>query len=233
MKFAVVAFPGSSCDDYLYVLKEILKQEAASISHRDTSLQDAQCVILPGGSSYGDYLRPGALASLSPIMDKVREFAKEGGLVLGIGNGFQILLETGLLPGAMLPNSSLRFVCRQQTLKVENANTPFTGCYAQGQIIQMPIAHGQGNYYLDPASLKKLQENNQIVFRYTDEAGNATEEANPNGSVDNIAGIINQGGNVLGMMPHPERSCEAALGSTGGLGLFQSAIEFLAERVKA
>ncbi len=234
MKFAVVVFPGSNCDrDYLHVLGNVLRQEVTAVWHQDTSLGDAQCVILPGGFSYGDYLRTGALACFSPIMEAVRDFANGGGPVLGICNGFQILLEAGLLPGAMLRNRSLRFVCRRQLLRVENTNTPFTSLYEKGQVIQAPIAHGEGNYYLEPAELRQLEDNGRIVFRYADSQGQATDEANPNGSVNNIAGIANEAGNVLGMMPHPERSSEEVLGSTDGLAVFQSAIAYLAERGKA
>lgn len=233
MKFAVVVFPGSNCDqDCIHVLRNVLHQEVTAVWHQDTSLGDAQCVILPGGFSYGDYLRTGALACFSPIMEAVRDFANQGGLVLGICNGFQILLEAGLLPGAMLRNRSMRFVCKPQLLRVENNKTPFTHLYSEGQLIQVPIAHGEGNYFLDPEGLEQLRKNGQIVFRYADTAGNASSEANPNGSVDNIAGIINAAGNVLGMMPHPERSSEAALGSTDGLLLFQAAIAYLAKRGK-
>lgn len=228
MKFAVVVFPGSNCDrDYLHVLRNVLGQEATSVWHQETSLGDAQCVILPGGFSYGDYLRTGVLARFSPIMEAVRKFAQEGGPVLGICNGFQILLEAGMLPGAMLRNRSLRFICKPQLLRVENTNTPFTNLYEKGQLIQAPIAHGEGNYYLDPEALAKLEENGQVVFRYADNAGNVNEAGNPNGSLNNIAGIINEQGNVLGMMPHPERSSEAFLGSADGLAVFQSAIKAL------
>jgi phosphoribosylformylglycinamidine synthase I len=231
MKFAVVVFPGSNCDqDCIHVLRNVLHMEVTAVWHQDASLDDAQCVILPGGFSYGDYLRTGALASFSPIMEAVQEFANRGGLVLGICNGFQLLLEAGLLPGAMLRNRSLRFICKPQLLRVENNKTPFTHLYSEGQLIQVPIAHGEGNYFLDPEGLEQLRTNNQIVFRYADATGNVSSEANPNGSVDNIAGIINAAGNVLGMMPHPERCSEAVLGSTDGLLLFQAAIAYLAKR---
>lgn len=228
MKFAVVVFPGSGCEqDFLHVLRDVLGQEARAIWHEETSLGDAQCVILPGGFSYGNYLRTGILATFSPIMDAVVQFAQSGGLVLGICNGFQVLLEAGLLPGAMLQNRSLRFISRPQLLRVDNADTPFTSLYKKGQLIQMPIAHGEGNYYLDSRDLAKLKQNGQIVLRYADSDGNVNDSGNPNGSLDNIAGIINSQGNVLGMMPHPERSSEAVLGSTDGLALFQSAIKAL------
>lgn len=220
MKFTVVVFPGTSGHkDCLYVLRELLGQEAEALDYRER-LSDPGCVILPGGASFGDYLRPGALASSCSIMDSIGDHAKEGGLVLGIGNGFQILLEAGLLPGAILPNCSLRFIARPQVLRVENANTPFTNLYQEGQLLQIPIAHGAGNYFID--SEQELE--GQIIFRYADEAGNVNEVANPNGSVGNIAGITNRAGNVLGMMPHPERSCEEVLGSTDGLALFRAII---------
>jgi phosphoribosylformylglycinamidine synthase len=231
MKFAVVVFPGTSGEgDCIHVLKGLLGHEVTILSHKETSLGDAQCVILPGGASYGDYLRPGALAKSTPIMEPIRKFAQADGLVLGVGNGFQVLLEAGLLPGAMLPNQSLRFIARPQLLCVENTNIPFTKLYQKGQLINMPIAHGAGNYYLDPEGLLELEGNGQIVFRYADKTGEIGD--NPNGSVGNIAGITNPRGNVLGMMPHPERSTEEVLGSTDGLALFQGIVEVL-ERGKA
>ena len=225
-KFGVVVFPGSNCDhDAYYVLKEIFGQETSFLWHKDTSLRRTDVVILPGGFSYGDYLRCGALARFSPIMSEVVSFAKRGGVVIGICNGFQILSEAGLLPGVLLKNKSLRFVCQYVHLRVENANTRFTSRCAQGEILQIPIAHGEGNFFADLDTLKRIQDNNQIVFRYCSQTGAVTEDANPNGSLENIAGIVNLGGNVLGVMPHPERCSDEVLGHTDGKKIFQSVIE--------
>lgn len=217
MKFAIIQFPGSNCDvDAFHVLKNILKQEAFFIWHASTDLQGADCVILPGGFAHGDYLRTGAMAARSPIMKSVAAFADRGGLVLGICNGFQILCEAGLLPGALMRNKSLQFVCEQTGLTVERSDTIFTSHYRVGGKIRLPIAHMEGHYYIDDAGLRRLKKNRQIVFRYTQ---------NPNGSVSDIAGIINENGNVLGLMPHPERACEKILGNEEGLKLFQSLYE--------
>jgi phosphoribosylformylglycinamidine synthase I len=227
MKFGVVVFPGSNCDyDAYMVAKGVVHQEVEFLWHQDTSLHNCDCVILPGGFSYGDYLRTGAIAHFSPIMKKVMEFAQQGGLVAGICNGFQILLEAGLLPGAMLRNSSLRFICKFVRIRVENANTPFTRKCRTGQVLKIPIAHTDGNYFIPEEGLGQLKENDQIVFRYCDGKGDITPRANPNGSLYNIAGICNRTKNVLGMMPHPERASEIILGSEDGKYVFQSIVDF-------
>jgi phosphoribosylformylglycinamidine synthase subunit PurQ / glutaminase len=222
-KVGVLVFPGSNCDqDCYYVIHQLFRQEVAFIWHQETRLNGFQAIVLPGGFSYGDYLRCGAIARFSPIMKAVRQFAKDGGLVLGICNGFQILLEADLLPGAMLRNQSLKFVCRQVHLRVENGDTPYTRQYCPQQILKLPIAHGDGNYYVDAEILERMKQNHQIVFRYCQSDGRVDRESNPNGSVENIAGICNEQGNVLGMMPHPERASELALGSRDGRGIFDS-----------
>ncbi len=226
MNWGVIVFPGSNCDrDCAHVLAEELGQNVNLIWHGETSLGETDAVILPGGFSYGDYLRTGAIAQLSPIMRAVKDFARAGGLVLGICNGFQILLEAGLLPGAILPNAGLSFICEDVRVKVVNTETPFTQRYESGQVLRFPIAHADGNYHADPVTLAALQANAQIVFRYCREDGTVTPEANPNGSLDNIAGIRNAGGNVLGLMPHPERCAEAVLGNRDGRLLFCSMID--------
>jgi len=228
MKFGVVVFPGSNCDeDCFYVLKEVLKQEAVYLWHQETSLKDCDCVVLPGGFSYGDYLRAGAIARFSPIMRSIASFAKDAGLVLGICNGFQILLESGLLPGAMLRNRRLRFICRYVTLRVERSDTPFTNRFRTGQVVRLPIAHNEGNYAADRRTLKILRQHGQVLFRYCDADGQLTDEANPNGSTDHIAGVCNAAGNVMGLMPHPERSAEPQLGSMDGRLVFESVIEMM------
>jgi len=224
MKFGVVIFPGSNCDqDCVDVLKDVLHQPVATLWHQDISLKNVDAVVLPGGFSYGDYLRTGAIAKFSPIMKAVSAFAKDGGLVIGICNGFQILLEAGLLPGAMLRNTGLRFICRFVTLRVERADTPFTNRFQEGQVVRMPIAHNEGRYTLDERTLKTIRS--QTVFRYCDEEGRLVESANPNGSTDFIAGLTNEAGNVMGMMPHPERASEDLLGSSDGRLIFESMIE--------
>jgi phosphoribosylformylglycinamidine synthase subunit PurQ / glutaminase len=229
MNFGIVIFPGSNCDhDCYYSLKQIFQQEVEFIWHKSTSVDDFDCLILPGGFSYGDYLRCGAIARFSPVMPALVRFAQAGGLVLGICNGFQILLEVGLLPGAMLPNKTLKFICQDTYLQIENHHTPFTCLAEKGQVIKLPIAHGQGNYFISVAELRKLEERGQIVFRYSTRRGEITMEANPNGSLGNIAGICNPEGNVLGMMPHPERCAENILGNTDGRLLFNSIIEHAA-----
>ncbi|MGI9952237.1 phosphoribosylformylglycinamidine synthase subunit PurQ [Moorellaceae bacterium AZ2] len=231
MKFGVVVFPGSNCDrDVHYALGAVLRQPVDYLWHADTKFTGYDCLVLPGGFSYGDYLRPGAIARFAPIMPAVMDFARQGGLVLGICNGFQILLEAGLLPGAMLRNHCLQFRCQDTYLRVENNATPFTGRFAQGQVVRMPIAHNEGNYYADPETLRRLKERNQIVFRYCTPQGEITPEANPNGSVENIAGLINEEGNVLGLMPHPERCVEELLGGTDGRELFASLIDWWAKQ---
>lgn len=215
MKFAVIVFPGSNCDLDMYAaVKDILGVDAEYVQHYEKSLQGFDAVLLPGGFSYGDYLRTGAIARFSNIMDEVIRFAQEGKPVFGTCNGFQILTEAGLLPGALRRNDSLKFISKQQKLRVANTHTLFTTAYEQGEIITLPIAHGEGNYYCDKETLQQLRDNDQIVFTYAND--------NPNGSVENIAGIINKQGNVLGMMPHPERAVEELLGSDDGLKLFQS-----------
>jgi phosphoribosylformylglycinamidine synthase len=228
MKFGIVVFPGSNCDhDAYHASKQIMGQDAHFIWHKDSSLGGADVIILPGGFSYGDYLRTGAIARFSPVMKEVVRFAKTGGTVIGICNGFQILLEAGMLPGVMLRNSSLKFVCKFIQLKVENAATRFTSECEVGDVLRIPIAHGDGNYFASREIVESLQENGQIVFRYCSEAGDIDDESNPNGSLSNIAGIINKEGNVLGMMPHPERAVELSLGSADGKKIFQSMIESL------
>lgn len=223
MKFGVLIFPGSNCDyDTYYLLKFVLKVETVFLFHKEHSLQNCDVVILPGGFSYGDYLRTGAIAKFSPIMREVIEFANKGGIVIGICNGFQILCESGLLPGVLSKNDSLKFECYNQYLKVINNNTLFTRKYSKDEIITMPIAHGEGNFIIDEDGLKELYDNNQIVLKYCDESGNITREANPNGSVDNIAGICNKQGNVFGLMPHPERCGEPILVNTDGIKIFES-----------
>jgi phosphoribosylformylglycinamidine synthase len=227
MMFAVLVFPGSNCDhDVYHVAKHVLGEAARYVWHKDRDLRSADVVVLPGGFSYGDYLRTGAIARFSPIMEEVRKFAQRGGHVIGICNGFQILLEAGLLPGAMRRNDSLKYVCRDVHLKVDNALTPWTRKYAKGEVIRIPIGHGDGNYYIDSDGLKALQDNNQIVFRYTDREGmEGVSGSNPNGSLANIAGVCNPRGNVIGMMPHPERLAEGVLGGEDGRRLFESIVE--------
>ncbi|MCU0406951.1 MAG: phosphoribosylformylglycinamidine synthase subunit PurQ [Ignavibacteriaceae bacterium] len=224
-KFGVVVFPGSNCDhDTYYVLKKIFDLDVIFLWHKQSSLENCDVIILPGGFSYGDYLRTGAIARFSPIMNEVINFANKGGFVLGICNGFQILLEAGLLPGVMIRNESLNFVCKDIYLKTENKETVFTKEIDGQNVIKVPIAHGEGNYFADDNTLKILEDNNQIVFRYSKRDGSITNSANPNGSVRNIAGIINRAGNVLGMMPHPERSSDSVLGKTDGSLIFKSLV---------
>lgn len=223
MKSAVIVFPGSNCDrDAQTVLQSVCGGEVHMVWHRDTSLPKVDVVVVPGGFSYGDYLRSGAMAAQSPIMREVRAHAQAGGRVIGICNGFQVLTESGLLPGVLMRNRRLKFLCRDVFLKVENNRTPFTNQYKQGQVINVPIAHHDGNYYAGPDTLKALEDNHQVVFRYCTETGSLTEESNPNGSVASIAGICNEEGNVLGMMPHPERHADALLGGSDGARLFTS-----------
>ncbi|HXF42812.1 MAG TPA: phosphoribosylformylglycinamidine synthase subunit PurQ [Pyrinomonadaceae bacterium] len=234
MKFGVIVFPGSNCDhDAYHVISKHVGQPVDFIWHRETSLAGYDAVILPGGFSYGDYLRAGALARFSPIMHAVKDFAKNGGFVLGICNGFQILCESGLLPGALIRNAGLNFICRHVNIRLENNNTPFTHKIKRGSVLSIPIAHAEGNYVCDSITLQKLEENNQIVFRYCDETGEVTAKANPNGAISNIAGITNLDRNVLGMMPHPERACEELLGSSDGLGIFGSLVESVAKALAA
>jgi len=226
MRCGVVMFPGSNCDhDVYHVLKHVLEQDVVFLWHQGTSVQGCDLVVLPGGFSYGDYLRGGALAAHSPMMAAVREHAEAGGLVLGICNGFQILLETGLLPGAMRRNRTLRFECRDVHLRVERADTPFTHRYRQGQILRMPIAHAEGNYEDTSEALDALEAGQRVVFRYVSPAGELDDAWNVNGSARAIAGVINEAGNVLGLMPHPERCAEPILGNTDGLALFEAAVQ--------
>ncbi len=225
MKFGVVVFPGSNCDhDVYHVLRHVMEESVVYLWHKDTDLQNVDAVILPGGFSYGDYLRAGAIARFSPIMQEVVNFANDGGMVLGICNGFQVLTEVGLLPGALIPNENMKFVCKTARLRTEDNDTPFTSEYEPGQIVQMPVAHADGRYFADQETLNLLQQENRIIFQYVDGQGNATKAANPNGSLENIAGICNAERNVLGMMPHPERACENILGLTDGVALFRSLI---------
>ena len=224
MKVAVVTFPGSNCDYDLYKAVQQVGADAEFVWHRERGLSGYDAVLLPGGFSYGDYLRAGAIARMSPVMEDVVAFAKGGGPVLGICNGFQVLCEAGLLPGALMHNDSLKFQSHDVLLKVERADTLFTSDYEQGQILRIPIAHGEGNFEADTETLRALEDTGRVVFRYVNRAGEAVEEANPNGSWHNIAGITNEQGNVLGMMPHPERAMEDLLGSTDGVGLFTSLV---------
>jgi phosphoribosylformylglycinamidine synthase I len=228
MKFAVVVFPGSNCDEDAYhAATGVLGQQAEYIWHKDTGLKGADVVILPGGFAHGDYLRTGAMARFSPIMREVERFAARGGPVLGICNGFQVLLEAGLLPGAMLRNHTLKFRCEQVHIRVEQIDTPFTLACRPGQVLRIPIAHGEGNYFAEPDVIARLEAGRQVVFRYTDAAGEVSDAANPNGSRAAIAGLCNEARNVVGLMPHPERACESVLGSADGLMIFESAVAAL------
>ena len=223
LKFAVVVFPGSNCDhDAYYALNKLLGFKVHFLWHKDTDLKESDVIILPGGFSYGDYLRTGAIARFSPIMKSIIEFANKGGVVIGICNGFQILLEAGLLPGVLLKNISLNFVCKDVYLSVENTDSNFTRGIDNRAVLKIPIAHGEGNYFADTDTLNELKDNNQIVFKYSSDKGNITKKYNPNGSVENIAGIINKNGNVLGMMPHPERYCDPVLKNTDGQLIFNA-----------
>jgi phosphoribosylformylglycinamidine synthase len=220
MKFGVVIFPGSNCDnDCYYAIKTVTGQPVEFIWHQDTSVKGFDAVILPGGFAYGDYLRTGALAKFSPVMQAVREFADKGGLVIGICNGFQILTEAGMLPGALMRNSNMKYICKFLQLRTETTDTPFTNQLTKGQVLNVPIGHGEGNYFADEDTLKELEDNRQVAFRYLE---------NPNGSIHDIAGIVNKGRNVLGMMPHPDRSSEQILGSTDGKLIFESMVNALA-----
>jgi len=234
MKFGVVMFPGSNCDhDTYHVISKVIGQPVDFIWHRQNTVADCDAVILPGGFSYGDYLRTGAIARFSPVMAAVKEFASRGGLVMGICNGFQILCEAGLLPGALLRNKNLRFICDHVNIRVEATDTPYTNRCQRGQVLSVPIAHGDGNYFCDAETLAELQRDNRIIFRYSDVNGNLAADANPNGSLDHIAGICNRERNVLGMMPHPERASEQLLGSSDGRIIFYSLADTLAELAKA
>ena len=234
MKFSVVVFPGSNSDyDAFYAASRVIGEDAELVWHKDTDLKGADVVILPGGFAHGDYLRTGAIARFSPIMAAVKAFADRGGPVLGICNGFQVLLEAGLLPGAMVRNDRIKFVSRIVPVRVEQTDTPFTSACTSRQILQLPIAHGEGNYFAEPDVLAELEANRQVIFRYTDETGTPSDESNPNGSLNHIAGICNRTRNVVGLMPHPERACEAALGSADGRVVLQSVVTTFADRVHA
>lgn len=234
MNFAVLQFPASNCDqDAIHVLKNVLGHNARYAWHKDTSLGDADAVIVPGGFSYGDYLRTGAIARFSPIMQTVQNFAAQGGPVLGICNGFQILTEAGLLPGALVRNRSLQFRCENVFLKTENRGTPFTQNIPEGQILRVPIAHGEGCYFADEETLAKLNANGQVLWRYVDASGQPTETSNPNGSLENIAGVCNAQRNVAGLMPHPERASESLLGSADGLLIFESLVQWMSAKKAA
>ncbi|MGQ9809005.1 MAG: phosphoribosylformylglycinamidine synthase subunit PurQ [Armatimonadota bacterium] len=223
MKFAVLRFPGSNCDqDAYFAALNVLRQPVEYVWHESTDLAGADCVIIPGGFSYGDYLRCGAVAALSPVMGAVRKFAASGGLVIGICNGFQILCESGLLPGVLLRNRGLRFICRHVHLRLENADTPFTRSGTMGEVLSIPIAHGEGNYFADESTLRELEDSGRVILRYCGPGGEVEDRYNPNGAARNIAGIVNCEGNVAGMMPHPERACEPILGSEDGLVILNS-----------
>ena len=230
-KYAIVVFPGTWSErDWHAAITDVLGESAELVFHKEQDLSGADCVVLPGGFSYGDYLRPGAIARFSPIMGAVADFAKAGGPVIGSCNGFQVLCESGLLPGALMRNGSLQFRCQEQHLRVERAVAPFTSLAKAGDVLSIPISHGDGNYYADDETLARLEANGQIAFRYCTAEGEVTEDANPNGSRANIAGITNEAGNVLGLMPHPERAVEDAIGGTGGLVVLRSLQEALQER---
>jgi phosphoribosylformylglycinamidine synthase I len=225
MRFGIVVFPGSNCDeDAFHAAKDVFGQDAEYLWHKDSSLKDADVLILPGGFAHGDYLRTGAMARFSPIMREVRAFADRGGPVLGICNGFQILLESGLLPGAMLRNKGLKYRCEHVHVRVEQTDTPFTSAAAAGRILRIPIGHGEGNYFAPPDLLEKIEAKRQVVMRYTDPQGRIDEASNPNGSVNAIAAVCNEGRNVVGMMPHPERACETLLGGVDGRVIFESIV---------
>ncbi len=232
MRFAVLEFPGSNCDhDAVHVLRHVLKQDVKEVWHQESKLPaGVDCVMVPGGFSYGDYLRCGAIARFANIMPAVQAHAKRGGMVWGICNGFQVLTEAHLLPGALLRNASLKFLCQDVHLRVERTDSGFSRRGLLGQALRIPIAHGEGNYFAEPEQLKRIEDNGQVLFRYCDPAGNVTDQANPNGSLSNIAGVLNEKGNVLGMMPHPERVSEAALGGTDGKILFESVLDTLNSR---
>jgi phosphoribosylformylglycinamidine synthase I len=226
MKFGVVVFPGSNCDeDMVYVLETIMKQNTVKLWHKNTDLEGCTHIILPGGFSYGDYLRSGAIARFSPIMDSVIKHAEKGGFVFGVCNGFQVLCESGLLPGALLHNNSRKFICKNVHIKVQNGNTAVTNAVDKNKALKIPIAHGEGKFFADEATLKKLNDNGQILFRYCDENGNINEAGNPNGALENIAGICNAAKNVFGMMPHPERAADAELNNQDGKALFESILK--------
>lgn len=228
MRFGVVTFPGSNCDhDMIYVLGTIMGQEVESLWHKDKDLKGCDFIVLPGGFSYGDYLRSGAIARFSPIMEKVIEHANKGGYVMGICNGFQILCESGLLPGALLHNNNQKFICKNVYIKAESKDALVTKHVPKNKALKIPIAHGEGRYYADEKTMKQLKDNDQILFRYCDEQGNVTEASNPNGSLENIAGVCNSGKNVFGMMPHPERAADEVLNNTDGKLIFESILNIV------
>lgn len=228
MKFGVVIFPGSNCDrDMIYVLEKIMGQEVVELWHKDTDLQNVDGIAIPGGFSYGDYLRSGALARFSPIMEKIIEFANKGGFVFGVCNGFQILCESGLLPGTLLHNDNQKFVCKNTYIKAENNSTYLTSLVSTNMALKIPIAHGEGKYFADENTISELESNEQIIFKYCDEEGNVSKESNPNGSTNNIAGVCNANKNVFGMMPHPERASDVELGNTDGKMIFDSMMKTL------
>jgi phosphoribosylformylglycinamidine synthase I len=230
MKFAVIVFPGSNCDhDAYHAAKHVLGVDAEFVWHKDTTLRGADAVVLPGGFAHGDYLRTGAIARFSPIMNEVKQFAAGGGPVLGICNGFQVLTEAGLLPGALLRNRTVKFHCGHVFVRVEQTDTPFTIACRNGQVLRIPIAHGEGNYYAEPDVIARIEKNRQVIFRYATASGDVTADANPNGSVSNIAGLCNETRNVVGLMPHPERACELSIGSSDGLVLFESVVRAVSE----
>jgi phosphoribosylformylglycinamidine synthase len=231
MKFGVIVFPGSNCDqDACWTIEHVAKQPVTYLWHESHDLENCDAIIVPGGFAYGDYLRTGAIAKFSPVMESVKRFAAGGGVVLGICNGFQILCESGMLPGALMRNASLKYICKPVHVRVENADTPFTQACVQGEVLGIPIGHMEGNYFCDETTLGELRSNNRIVFRYSTAAGETTPEANPNGSLDNIAGIASPDRNVLGMMPHPERASETELGGVEGFKIFQSLVGAMATR---
>lgn len=228
MKFGVVIFPGSNCDqDIIYVLETIMQQQVVSLWHKDHDLQGCDFIVLPGGFSYGDYLRSGAIARFSPIMKEVSDFASKGGYVMGICNGFQILTEAGLLPGALLHNANRKFICKNIYLRAQTQNSLITSQADLSKALKMPVAHGEGNYFTDPDTLKSLNDHEQVLFRYCDESGAITPAANPNGAIESIAGICNRARNVFGMMPHPERAADPVLGNTDGVVLFESILSLV------
>ena len=234
MKFGVLVFPGSNCDhDTYHVVSEIAQQPVTFLWHDSPSLENCDAILVPGGFAYGDYLRTGAIARFSPVMQSVKKFAADGGLVLGICNGFQILAEAGLLPGALMRNAGLKYICKQVYLRTETANTPFTQTLSKGEVVKIPIGHMEGNYFCDAQTLARLEGDDRIVFRYSTAEGKITSEANPNGSLGNIAGILNGGRNVLGMMPHPDRSSEGLLGSVDGYKIFASIVSALQQKKAA
>jgi phosphoribosylformylglycinamidine synthase len=231
MKFGVIIFPGSNCDhDAFWTIQQVSRQPVTFLWHESHDLENCDAVIVPGGFAFGDYLRTGAIAKFSPVMAAVDKFAAAGGLVLGICNGFQILCESGLLPGALMRNLGLKYICKPVQVRVDNAATPFTNSCREGEVLTIPIGHMDGNYFCDEATLDELRREKRIVFRYATASGDTTREANPNGSLDNIAGICNRGGNVIGMMPHPERASEAQLGCTDGLKIFESMVGTMAAK---